>query len=73
MQENQREFLPHPGTVQIISGYADNEKYCQELRICLLLPDWYEFSSQEFYQELTGFLRKKGIQGNIGNHGEETD
>ena len=60
-----------PGTMKIISAYADNEKYCQELRICLSLPDWYKFSKQEFYQQLIEYLHKIGIQENIENLDEE--
>ena len=60
-----------PGTMKMISAYADNEKYCQELRICLSLPDWYKFSKQEFYQQLIEYLHKIGIQENIENLDEE--
>ena len=58
-------FLLKPGTAELIQGYADNEIYCQELRICLLVHDWYEFSKQGFYQELIKYLCKTEIQGNI--------
>lgn len=57
--------FPQIGTFEIHPWYADNKKYCQELRLCLSLPDWYEFENQPFFRELIQYLHNKEIQGNI--------
>ena len=54
-----------PGEFQVSAGYANNVKYCQELRICLSPRDWSKFEKQPFFQDLVEFLRNEGIQGNI--------
>ena len=59
-----RAFM-EPGTANINAGYADNEKYCQELQICLSIHDWKKFVTQPFYQELIEYLGSLQIRGNI--------
>ena len=41
-----------PGEFQISAGYANNVKYCQELRICLSPRDWSKFEKHRFSQDL---------------------
>lgn len=36
-------FFMEPGIAEISAGYANNVKYCQELRICLSVHDWSKF------------------------------
>lgn len=55
----------NPGEFQISAGYADNVKYCQELRICLSVHDWSKFVNQPFFRELIEYLDRIQIQGNI--------
>lgn len=42
-----------PGEFQISAGYANNVKYCQELRICLSPRDWSKFEKQPFFPGLS--------------------
>lgn len=53
----------NPGEFQISAGYADNVKYCQELRICLSVHDWSKFVNQPFFRELIEYLDRIQIQG----------
>lgn len=53
-------FLHH-GIVKIFTGYADNQPYGNELRICLSMDDWCEFINQKFYDILIEWLYTKGI------------
>lgn len=53
--------FPRPGTAEVSDAYANNERYCRELRICLEVPDWYKFSQQPFFQDLVDYLEKEGI------------
>lgn len=55
----------HPGIVKKITGYADNQPYGHELRICLSVDDWCEFINQKFYDSLIEWLHTKGIQGSV--------
>ncbi len=57
-----RAFM-NPGEFQISAGYADNVKYCQELRICLSVHDWSKFVNQHFFRELIEYLDRIQIQG----------
>lgn len=45
-----------PGIAEISAGYANNVKYCQELRICLSVHDWSKFVNQPFFRELIEYL-----------------
>ena len=63
----------NPGEFQISAGYADNVKYCQELRICLSPHDWSKFESQPFFRDLVEYLDNEGIQGNISSLVPETE
>ena len=63
----------NPGEFQISAGYADNVKYCQELRICLSPHDWSKFKSQPFFRDLVEYLDNEGIQGNISSLVPETE
>lgn len=65
-KKNSRIFT-EPGVAEVIDGYADNVKYCRELRICLLVHDWNKFVRQPFFQELVEYLDRIQIQGNINN------
>lgn len=56
-----------PGIAEISAGYANNVKYCQELRICLSVRDWNKFVNQPFFRELIEYLDRIQIQGNISN------
>lgn len=67
-EKNSRIFMK-PGVAEISDGYADNVKYCRELRICLSVHDWNTFVKQPFFQELIEYLDKIQIQGNIGSLG----
>lgn len=52
-----------PGIAEISAGYANNVKYCQELRICLSVHDWSKFVNQPFFRELIEYLDRIQIQG----------
>ncbi len=56
-------FFMEPGIAEISAGYANNVKYCQELRICLSVRDWNKFVSQPFFRELIEYLDRMQIQG----------
>lgn len=58
-------FFMEPGVAEISAGYANNVKYCQELRICLSVHDWSKFVNQPFFRELIEYLDRIQIQGNI--------
>jgi hypothetical protein len=58
-------FFMEPGIAEISAGYANNVKYCQELRICLSVHDWSKFVNQPFFRELIEYLDRIQIQGNI--------
>lgn len=47
-EKNSRIFMK-PGVAEISDGYADNVKYCRELRICLSVHDWNKFVKQPFF------------------------
>lgn len=56
-------FFMEPGIAEISAGYANNVKYCQELRICLSVHDWNKFVNQPFFRELIEYLDRIQIQG----------
>ena len=56
-------FFMEPGIAEISDGYANNVKYCQELRICLSVHDWSKFVNQPFFRELIEYLDRIQIQG----------
>lgn len=56
-------FFMEPGIAEISAGYANNVKYCQELRICLSVHDWSKFVNQHFFRELIEYLDRIQIQG----------
>lgn len=56
-----------PGAAEVIDGYADNVKYCRELRICLSVHDWNKFADQPFFRELIEYLDRIQIQENINS------
>lgn len=57
------QLFMEPGSAEISAGYANNVKYCQELRICLSVHDWNKFANQPFFQELIEYLNRMQIQG----------
>lgn len=67
-EKNSRIFMK-PGVAEISDGYADNVKYCRELRICLSVHDWNKFVKQSFFQELIEYLGRIQAQRNIGSPG----
>ena len=71
-KKNSRIFM-EPGVVETIDGYADNVKYCRELRICLSVHDWNKFAEQPFFQELIEYLGRIQIQGNINSLGPDKE
>lgn len=66
-EKNSRIFMK-PGVAEISDGYADNVKYCRELRICLLSTIGI-IVKQPFFRELIEYFDKIQIQGNIGSLG----